>query len=109
MASIDADAATVVGSLTKDQIQKVISAYMGQIEYCYERELQKEPHLRGKILVNFVIGLSGSVTSATVQNSTMGSPVVESCVTGVFRRMPFPSPGAGIVEATYPLLFNIAG
>lgn len=109
VASIDADAATVVGSLTKDQIAKVISAYMGQIEYCYERQLQKEPNLRGKILVNFVIGLSGAVTSATTQSSSMGSPTVESCINGVFRRMPFPSPGAGIVEATYPLVFNVAG
>jgi len=109
VASIDADAATVVGSLTKEQIAKVISAYMGQIEYCYERQLQKEPNLRGKILVNFVIGLSGAVTSATTQSSSMGSPTVESCINGVFRRMPFPSPGAGIVEATYPLVFNVAG
>lgn len=109
VASIDADAATVTGSLTKDQIAKVIAAYMGQIEYCYERQLQKEPNLRGKILVNFVIGLSGAVTSATTQSSSMGSPTVESCINGVFRRMPFPSPGAGIVEATYPLVFNVAG
>ena len=109
VATIDADSATVVGSLTKDQIAKVIAAYMGQIEYCYERQLQREPHLRGKVLVNFVIGLSGNVTSASVPSSTMGSPVVESCITGVFRRMPFPSPGAGIVEATYPLVFNVAG
>lgn len=109
VASIDADSATVVGSLTKDQIAKVIAAYMGQIEYCYERQLQREPNLRGKILVNFVIGLSGNVTNASVPSSTMGSPVVESCITGVFRRMPFPSPGAGIVEATYPLVFNVAG
>jgi hypothetical protein len=109
VASIDADAATVVGALSKDQIAKVISAYMGQIEYCYERQLQKEPNLRGKILVNFVIGLSGAVTSATTQSSSMGNPTVESCINGVFRRMPFPSPGAGIVEATYPLVFNVAG
>jgi outer membrane biosynthesis protein TonB len=108
-ASIDADAATVVGSLSKDQIAKVIAAYMGQIEYCYERQLQKEPNLRGKILVHFVIGLSGAVTSASTQSSSMGSPTVESCINGVFRRMPFPSPGAGIVEATYPLVFNVAG
>lgn len=109
VAQIDADSATVVGSLTKEQIAKVIAAYMGQIEYCYERQLQREPNLRGKILVNFVIGLSGNVTNASVPSSTMGSPVVESCITGVFRRMPFPSPGAGIVEATYPLVFNVAG
>lgn len=109
VAAIDADGATVTGSLTKDQIAKVIAAYMGQIEYCYERQLQKEPNLRGKILVNFVIGLSGAVTSATTQSSSMGSPTVESCINGVFRRMPFPSPGAGIVEATYPLVFNVAG
>ncbi len=109
VASIDAESATVVGSLSKDQIARVINSYMGQIQYCYERQLQREPNLRGKIMVKFVIGLSGAVTSAETQNTTMGSPPVESCVNGVFRRMPFPSPGAGIVEAVYPLVFNVAG
>ena len=109
VASIDAENATVVGSLSKDQIARVIAAYMGQIQYCYERQLQREPNLRGKVMVKFIIGLSGSVTSAETQSSTMGSPPVESCINGVFRRMPFPSPGAGIVEASYPLVFNVAG
>jgi hypothetical protein len=109
VASIDADGATVEGSLSKDQIAKVIAAYMGQIQYCYERQLQREPDLKGKVAITFVIGLSGSVTSAVVQNSTMGSPPVEGCITQVFRRMPFPSPGAGIVQATYPLTFRVGG
>lgn len=109
VASIDAESATVVGSLSKDQIAKVIAAYMGQIQYCYERQLQREPKIRGKIIVRFVIGLSGAVTSAETQASTMGSPPVESCINAVFKRMPFPSPGAGVVEASYPLVFNVAG
>jgi leucine-rich repeat protein SHOC2 len=90
IANVDVDATSVVGSLKKEQVLKVVSAYMGQIEYCYERQLQKEPQLHGTVLMNVEINLSGSVKNATLQNSTIGSRIVESCVSGVFRRMPFP-------------------
>lgn len=91
IANIDEDTTSAVGSLKKEQVLKVVTAYMGQIEYCYERQLQKEPKLYGKILINVAIDFSGAVKNAIPQSSSIGSPTVESCVSGVFRRMPFPA------------------
>jgi outer membrane biosynthesis protein TonB len=71
--SINVDEAKNTGSLTKDQVAKVIAEYMGQIEYCYERQLQKEPTLRGEIRVHFVIDKLGKVATASTMNSTMKS------------------------------------
>ena len=107
VSSIVVDEAAAKGSLTKDQIAKVIASFMGQIEYCYERQLQKEPNLSGKIRVHFVIDKLGKVAESSTMSSTMNSPIVESCINGVFRRMPFPPPGEGVVEATYPLIFSL--
>ncbi len=106
-ASIDGEATSVIGSLKKEQVLKVVTAYMGQIEYCYERQLQKEPKLHGKILINVAIDFSGAVKNATPQSSSIGSPTVDSCVSAVFRRMPFPAQNIP-TEAKVSIKFNVA-
>lgn len=54
--------------------------------------------------MKFVIGPDGSVATAQVKSSTLGSPAVESCLVGQFRRMTFPQPH-GTVVVTYPIAF----
>ncbi len=103
---VNSDTATVVGSLTKDQVLKVVGAYMGQILYCYERQLQSQPDLKGNVAITFLIGQSGSVINPMVSKSTMASPVVEGCIAKVFNRMPFPSVTSGSTNATVPLEFS---
>ena len=109
VASIDADEVSVIGTLTQAQINDVIMKYWGQIQYCYEREIIRQPSLAGKIYVRFTIGMTGRVTQASIERTTMNSPPVETCVTSAFRRIPFPSPGGSIVEAVYPINFKVAG
>jgi hypothetical protein len=108
-ASIDEEEVFIMGNIPKEVIAKIISDNMGQIRFCYQRQLQLQPNLRGKIVTDFIIGLEGSVTSAHVAKSSMGSPPVESCVVGVLRRLRFPKPGGGVVEVKYPFSFRVAG
>ena len=80
---------------------------MNQIRYCYQRELTKNPAIKGKIVIKFVIAKDGSVSSANTKSSTMGSPTVENCVVSRFMRMQFPEPkGGGIVIVSYPFFFS---
>lgn len=109
VASIDQDEVSVIGTLTQAQINDIIMKYWGQIQYCYEREIIRVPSLAGKVYVRFTIGLTGRVTQASIEKTTMNSPPVEKCVTSAFRRIPFPSPGGSIVEAVYPINFKVAG
>lgn len=108
-AKIDEDQVSVIGTLTQAQINDIIMKYWGQIQYCYEREIIRQPDLAGKVWVRFTIGLTGRVTQATIERTTLNSPPVETCVTSAFRRLPFPSPGGTIVEAVYPINFQVAG
>lgn len=96
----------VQGSLEADLIQRVVRRAMPQIRYCYQRELTKNPSLRGQMTVKFLISPSGKVASATSKESTLDSSSVEACVSGRFMRMVFPEPpGGGIVIVNYPLVF----
>ena len=96
----------ILGALDKSLIDAVIKRHMNQIRYCYQRELNKNPSLGGKIVVKFVIAKDGSVSKASTKSSTMGAPSVESCINSRFMRFKFPEPkGGGIVIVSYPFIF----
>ena len=97
----------VVGGLSRDVINRIIQRHYNEVKYCYEKELTKDPGLYGKVTVLFVIDGTGRVGDALVQQSTMGSEPVESCIVSHVRRWAFPAPqGGGTVQVTYPYLFK---
>jgi hypothetical protein len=97
----------ILGALDKSLIDRVIKRHMNQIKYCYQRELNKNPTLRGKITVKFAISPSGSVSQATTHSSSMTNRSVETCINSRFMRFQFPEPrGGGIVIVKYPFLFS---
>lgn len=101
---------TVIGGLDKDVIARVIRQHQNEIKYCYETELNKDPSLAGKVAVAFTIDAAGTVSEASVTESTLGSPAAESCILSRIRRWKFPEPkGGGVVAVTYPWLFSPAG
>jgi TonB family protein len=97
----------VVGGLSRDVINRIIQRHYNEVKYCYERELTKDPGLYGKVTVLFVIDGAGRVGDALVQQSTMGSEPVESCIVSHVRRWAFPAPeGGSTVQVTYPYVFK---
>lgn len=101
---------TVVGGLSKEVINRVIQKHYNEIKYCYEKELSHDPGLYGKITVLFVIEGSGHVADALVQQTTMSSEPVESCMLNHVKRWLFPQPqGGGTVQVTYPYVFKSSG
>lgn len=101
---------TVIGGLDKDVIAKVIRDHMAEIKYCYEIELNKNPSLAGKVAVAFTIDPTGSVSEASVSETTLNNSSAENCMLRRIRRWRFPEPkGGGVVAVTYPWLFSPAG
>jgi pSer/pThr/pTyr-binding forkhead associated (FHA) protein len=98
------------GALSKREIARVIRMYWAQIKFCYERQLMKNPKLAGKIVVRWKIGGNGSVTSASVVQTTMNNERVENCITRRIGRWRFPKPrGGGSVNVNYPFIFRVSG
>ncbi len=101
---------TVVGGLSREVINRVIQKHYNEIKYCYEKELTHDPALYGKITVLFVIAGDGRVGDAMVQQTTMSSEPVESCMLNHVKRWAFPAPqGNGTVQVTYPYVFKSSG
>ena len=96
----------IIGALDSSLIDAVVKRHMNQFKYCYQRELNKNPGLSGKITIKFVIASNGSVSRASVKRSSMNNAAVESCMTTRFMQLKFPEPkGNGIVIVSYPFMF----
>lgn len=108
-ASIDEEVVVITGTLSREQILKSIQDHIGLIRYCYERRLQIEPQLKGKVVADFVIGMEGLVTNSRIKSSSMGSPTVEDCIRETVWKIPFPKPEGGTVEVVFPFVFRVAG
>ncbi len=102
------DEETVIeGGLDRDAIAEVIRRNLGQIRYCYERQLSSNPELYGKVLVKFTIGAAGEVAESRVDTSTLKSAMVEGCIMRRMANWKFPEPKGGTqVKVSYPFLFK---
>jgi TonB family protein len=97
------DEATIEGGLDRDQIIAVINRHRGQIVYCYERGLQTQPHIGGRVAVNFIIGPNGRINRARVAQSSLASKYVENCIVSRMKTWQFPRPvGRVNVDVFYP-------
>ena len=97
---------STAGSLSSGVIGSVVKREMGGIKYCYEKGLKKNPKLSGKIVIEFLIGVNGSVRSSRVVFSSMGAPSVERCIARRVTRFRFPKPKKGSVKVNYPFIFT---
>jgi hypothetical protein len=103
----DVDDMIVTGGLDMDQIAEVIARNMGQITYCYEQGLQKQPLLTGRVSVKFQIGARGLVEVARVAHSSVRSAQVEGCIVGKLKNWKFPKPQGGVtVAVTKPFVLR---
>jgi hypothetical protein len=99
--------ATVEGGLDKDAIAAVINRHIGEVIYCYEKGLQVQPGLSGRVGMKFVINGGGQVASAGVASSSLGSAQVESCITNHLKTWKFPHPIGGVnVKVQYPFVLK---
>lgn len=68
-----------------EAIQEVLLEHNSAIRYCYERELKRNPNLKGKLSVRITVGADGHVTKAEIVNSTLNNARVERCILARIR------------------------
>jgi outer membrane biosynthesis protein TonB len=94
------------GSLSKEQVHKVVMAHFAGIKYCYEKELQHKTSLSGGVDVFWVIQPDGTVSKANVKHSTMGDPAVEGCIVRQVKQWQFPKAPGQTIVGLYPFIFK---
>ena len=104
--------ATVMGSIDKELIRKVIQDHAAQIRYCYETQLAINPRLQGKVSIKWIINADGSASSPQIDHSatTLEDAKVHECMMSRITSWAFPKPkGGGIAVITYPWILRSSG
>ncbi len=97
----------VIGGLDREEIANYIRTQLGQILYCYERQLSANKDLFGKVSVKFTISGNGKVETQTISDTSLKNTTVEGCMLNKIASWKFPAPRGGTkVIVTYPFLFK---
>ncbi len=94
------------GVLDKHDIELVLKQQMSLFMRCYQKELQRNPGLKGTVVVRFVIDRDGSVRHSHARASSLGNNIVEECLVDEIDRTKFPRPAGGTVIISYPFNFQ---
>jgi hypothetical protein len=90
-ASVSASAPEVESStLDRDAVARYIKSRNAAIRSCYERELKLNPSLKGKLAMRITISTSGKVSEVEVDEDSLHSDAVASCIRGLIRFWNFP-------------------
>ena len=110
LAAAPADDMTRRGELSREEIVTVVRANLAAVQACYEKHLETDPELAGKMDIRWTIDRRGEVRRAEVQASSMQSPEVGRCICREIESWKFPQPrGDGEVRVTYPFVFASVG
>lgn len=97
----------ILGSMDRSVIGDVIRNHLGALKACYQRELQREPDLAGRLVARIRIGADGLVREVTVEDDETGHPALGACVVARLRGLQFPvSAGGGETLVRYPFTFR---
>ena len=98
----------VDGTLDPNVVANTIRQRKSAVIACYERALKRSPNLAGKITLRFTISAIGKVTTADVENNSLGDDEVADCMVATVKSWRFPAPAGGEVNFSYPFIFQPA-
>ena len=89
-------------------IQARIARRMPQVTRCYERELARaEGELEGRLLLEIALDARGRVDEIVVEEDSIGSATLESCVVEQTLKVRFPRPPGRVpTRFTHPFVFQ---
>jgi hypothetical protein len=103
----DAPEPDAVSSIDRDLIRRVVRSHWGQVRKCYDAGLARDPELRGRVVLRFVIAETGAVESSEVSESTLSDVRVGTCVAKASLSWRFVAGGRVVV--LYPFRFSPDG
>lgn len=104
-ASMSGDGEEAVSGDNREDIRQVIRDNTGQMNACYEARRQAVKHLRGKMILDWIVKSDGSVGPVRVVQSL--DPVVDRCAVEALKAWKFtPFKDKPFQKIRYPFVFR---
>jgi outer membrane biosynthesis protein TonB len=91
---------------TQASLLAVVRRNAPGIQFCYDRELESTPGLRGKVVAVITVAPSGEVVEARLGTDTLGSASLADCMLARIRAWRFPPADEGRVTFQAPFVFT---
>jgi hypothetical protein len=95
----------VGASRTDEEIQIVFDRYKAALYRLYNRELRKDPSLRGQMVLRLTIEPDGRVSMCALQASDMNAPELSAQVVDRVRTINFGAKDVETITIVYPIDF----
>jgi outer membrane biosynthesis protein TonB len=92
-------------SRTDEEIQIVFDRYKAALYRLYNRELRKDPSLRGQMVLRLTIEPAGNVSMCVLQSSDMNAPDLATQVVDRVRTINFGAKDVAAITIVYPIDF----
>jgi len=89
----------------KADIQTQMRKRAGTFRFCYEKELQLEKELAGRLVASFTIDMGGKVKGLSTSGS-LPSKTVAECVKNEIKKVQFAPPAGGECVVSWPFQFK---
>ncbi len=81
---------TVEGAIAPEVVRRVVRRHQSEVADCYARGLAGAPALEGRVVLSCTIQSGGASRSCAIDETTLGRPTVEHCITEAGARWTFP-------------------
>ncbi len=93
------------GQVDREKLMAYVRQRRSAIVNCYEKELKRNPSLKGKVVVRFSITPAGRTSEIEIEENTLGNEAVSSCIRTVIRGWVFPFKPEGDTSVAFPFVF----
>lgn len=92
--------------INREEVRTTIKKNLKDVRTCYEDHIKNQEKSEGKIVAEWDITSSGSVSGAEIKSSTLKNESVETCLLGKILTWKFPpSPRGALAHIAYPFYF----
>ena len=91
-------------SRSQSDIKKMMRRRLGGIKRCYEKRLKRNPELKGKVVIRFVIHPGGKVIEVEIVENTTGDSELAACIRAKVKAIRFSNTDGGETVVVYPFI-----
>ena len=73
---------------------------------CYKKELNKDPSIQGKLLLNISVTPEGTIDTIATEENTLNNPAVQNCLFTRMKRTTFPACTGTTRHERFPFFFR---
>ena len=106
VAAGDGEVSGLLGNVTQDEIERTFSDHQNAMMRCYEDAIADLEEIEGEVRFEAEVASDGTVNSAFISASDLGSIETESCMVNHLRSFNFKRVPGGVAVIYYPLVLE---